>query len=401
MRISTQTMNSMAVNAMLDQQASLAKLQNQVASGKKVSTPADDPVAAVHILELERTQSESDQFGKNANIVQSRLNQEEQAMTDTGTIMQRVRELAVQAGNTATLSDSDRQSIATEIQARRQELVDIANRKDSNGEFLFAGFSTLTQPFANDAVGSVNYAGDRGARVIQVGPTQKIADSDSGYDVFMNLQQGNGTFVTGAASTNTGSGMIDLGTMVNRSAWVPGTYTLNFTTPTDWQVVDGATPSNVVASGTYTAGSAIAFNGVQVSVTGTPAAGDSFTVSPAGKQDIFTTLDNMVAALQKPSTGSAGSAQLAMSVAQSLQQLDQANDHFLSVRATVGSRLNTLDDASTARDNLNIDLQSSLSDLRDLDYAKALTQMTQQVVGLQAAQQSYSKISQLSLFNYL
>ena len=131
-----------SVNAMLTQQSALAKLQNQVALGLRVSSPADDPIAAVHILELQRAQSESEQFSKNSTLAQNRLNLEEQAMIDTGNVMTRVRELLVQAGNVGTLSNTDRESIATELAARLDELQDIANRQDGNGEYLFAGYAT-------------------------------------------------------------------------------------------------------------------------------------------------------------------------------------------------------------------------------------------------------------------
>jgi flagellar hook-associated protein 3 FlgL len=157
----------------------------------------------------------------------------------------------------------------------------------------------------------------------------------------------------------------------------------------------------VVTSGAYTAGSTIAFNGVQVAVSGVPAAGDSFAINQSGAEDVFTSLQKLVTALNKPSGAAATKAQLSTLLGGSLQQLDQVTDHMLGVRSQVGARLSTLDDATSSRDALSVELQSSISDLRDLDYAEALTKMNQQIVGLQAAQLSYSKISQLSLFNYL
>jgi flagellar hook-associated protein 3 FlgL len=399
MRISTQSFYGSALAAMLDQQAVLSRTQNQVATGKRVNTPADDPVAAVHILELERAQSESDQFAKNAEMARSRLNLEEQALADTGMLLQRVRELTLQSGNTATLSDADRLSVATELSVRRQELQDIANRKDGAGDYLFSGFASLTQPFSTSASGGISYAGDQGVRVLQVGPSQRVADGHSGFDVFMSVPEGNGTFVTAASATNTGSGVIDNGSVLNRAAWVPGDYTLTFTSATNWQVVDAS--NAVVTGGTYVSGSTIAFNGIQLSVSGNPAAGDSFSIDASGSQDIFATLDAVISALRTPATTPAGQARLQTSVSGSLQQLDQSMDHLLGIRAQVGSRLSLLDGAESARETLKVDIAGSLAGLKDLDYAEALTRMNQQLVGLQAAQQSYIKIAQLSLFNYL
>jgi len=401
MRMSTQAFYANSINGMLDQQAALSKIQNQMTTGKRVNTPADDPIASVHILELERAQAESGQFDKNSTLARNRLNLEEQSLADSGTAIQRVRELVLQASNTGTLSDSDRQSIATELSSRLQQLQDIANRKDSNGEYLFSGFSTRTQPFTPAAGGGVVYAGDQGNRLLQVGPTQRIADSHSGFDVFMDIPEGNGTFATAVTATNTGSGSISVGSVTNRAAWIPDNYTLTFTTATNWEVTDGAAPANGVSSGTYTPGASIAFNGVQVTVSGTPAAGDTFSIDQSDGQDIFTTIDGIIGALKQPLTDTAASAKLTSALGGSLQQLDQASDHLLSVRAEVGARLSSLDDGDSSRSAMGVDIASALSDLRDVDYAEAVTRMNQQLVGLQAAQLSYSKISQLSLFNYL
>jgi flagellar hook-associated protein 3 FlgL len=401
MRISTQAFYARSVSAMMDQQTALSKISNQVATGRRVNTPADDPIAAVHILELERAKAESEQYGKNSNIARSRLSLEEQSLANAGGVLVRVRELVVQASNIGTLNDSDRKSIAIELSGLLEQMQDIANRKDGGGEYLFSGFSTLTQPFAGAASGNVTYAGDQGSRLLQVGATQRVSDSHSGFDVFMNIPSGNGTFETAVNAANTGSGRISVGSVTNAAAWTPDNYTLTFTTATDWEVTDTATPANVVANGTYSSGGTIEFNGAQIVISGAPAAGDSFSVNQSRGEDIFTTLDGIVDALRQPATDATASAKLSSILGGSLQQIDQASDHFLSVRAQVGSRLSTLDAADSARENLKIDIDSSLSDLRDLDYAEATARMNQQLVGLQAAQLSYSKISQLSLFNYI
>jgi flagellar hook-associated protein 3 FlgL len=390
-----------SVNAMLDQQSALARLQNQVALGLRVSSPADDPIASVHILELQRAQSESEQFGKNSTLAQNRLSLEEQAMVDTGNVMTRVRELVIQAGNVGTLSNSDRESIATELAARLDELHDVANRQDGSGEYLFAGYSTKTKPFAGGEGSAISYIADQGNRQLQISSTQRVADSHNGFDVFMNIPEGNGTFATRVSSTNTGSGAIDIGSVVDRPSWVPDDYTITFTSATTYSVTDSATPANVVTTGNYTAGSPIQFNGVSVSVTGAPASGDTFSVERSQTKDIFATIGDVVAALRTPAGNATANAKLSSGLTGSLQQLDQASDHFLSIRAQVGVRLSTLDSVDASREATDIDLASSLSDLRDLDYAQALTKMNQQLVGLQAAQLSYTKISGLSLFNYL
>jgi flagellar hook-associated protein 3 FlgL len=399
MRISTASIYEMATQAILNQQAALAKTQNQIATGKRVQTPADDPVAAVQINELARSQAQYQQYDKNSTIVTTRLQLEEQALADANTVLQRARELVVQA-NTATLSNNDRTSIATELKSRTDELLAIANRKDSNGEYLFAGYATSTQPFARNAAGSVSFIGDSGARSLQVDAGLQVQDSDPGNKLFMNIPAGNGLFVTGATGTNTGSGIVDVGTITNRASWIPDTYKVTFTAPDTWQVTDGL-GNNVGAPGTYTSGGAIAFNGVQVSISGQPQAGDTFTVASAGTQDVFSTFDGIVAALQSGASNDALRAQLNTSLNGSLQQLDQASEQLLTVRSQVGARLSTLGDGDAARQNQITDLQAAAGQLGDLDYASAVSRMSQQYLGLQAAQQSFASIGKLSLFNYL
>lgn len=401
MRMSSLGFSMGSVSAMLEQQSTLAKLQNQVALGLRVASPADDPIAYVHILELQRAQSESEQFAKNSTLAKNRLSLEEQAFVDTSNVMTRVRELLVQAGNVGTLSDSDRRSIATELAARLDELQAIANRQDGNGEYLFAGYSTRTQPFSGGAGTPVSYLADQGARQVQISSTQRVADSHNGFEVFVNIAEGNGTFVTGASMSNAGSGAIDVGSVLDRASWLPDDYTITFTSPSAYSITDGATPANLVQTGTYTSGSAIQFNGVSVTVTGTPATGDTFSVSRSRSESIFETIGEVIDILDLPAGNATANAKLASALQGSLQQLDQATDHFLGIRAQVGVRLATLDSVDASREAIDIDIASSLSDLRDLDYAQALTKMNQQLAGLQAAQLSYTKISGLSLFNYL
>jgi flagellar hook-associated protein 3 FlgL len=402
MRLSTQAFYAGSLAAMQLQASELAKLQNQIATGRRVSTPADDPIASVHIMELERSQVESEQFGKNSALIQNRLKLEENALADAGTILARVRELVVQASNSATLTDADRRSIATELASRKAELQDLANRQDGNGEYLFSGFATTTKPFTT--VGNLDgvvYQGDQGSRRIQVSPTQFIADSHSGFSVFMNIPEANGVFATAVGPANAGSGTIGVGSVVDRNAWQPGTYTLTFTSPTDWVIRDAADPLTDLQTGTYTSGAAIDFNGVRFEISGEPATGDTFTIRESATKDIFSTLDDLIDALRLPRDSAADAARSTTVLESTLQQLDQASEHFLSIRAEIGARLSSLDAAEAAREARKVDIESALSELRDLDYAEAITKMNQRLIGLQAAQMSYTQISQLSLFNYL
>jgi flagellar hook-associated protein 3 FlgL len=363
-----------------------------------VNSPADDPVAAVHIMELDRSLQENDQYHANADMARNRLSLEEQALDDAGSLLQRVRELTVQ-GNNATIDATNRRTIATEIRGLLNDLMDMANRKDANGEFLFSGYSTLTQPFAQTATG-INYQGDQGSRQLAIGANQRVADNHSGAAVFMNIGEGNGTFVTGAGAANTGSAVIGGGSVTNLANWVPEDYTLRFTDAQGtYEIVDST--ATVVATGAYTTNSSIAFRGTSIPITGTPAANDTFTISRSRTEDIFTTLDSLATALETNAETPATKAIFNTTMATVLEQIDEAQDHFSTVRAQVGTRLSSLDNAVDALEGQKVEFQSMVSELRDLDYAEAITRMNQQLIGLQAAQASYSRIAQLSLFDYL
>jgi len=395
-RVSTAGMHDAAIRQILAQQAKLSYTQAQVASGKRVQTPADDPIAATQILDLTRARAQVEQYGKNSVSATNRLQMTEGALADVGNVLQRVRELAVQANN-ATNDSSALASVATELRSRVQELQDMSNRRDASGDYLFAGYSAHTTPFSRGP-GGVSYAGDQGARQVQIGPDQKVADSFSGFEVFMDVPESNGTFTT-ASGIHTGTGSIDAGQVTNPAAWVPGNYTLRFTTPGTWDVLDAS--NAVIASGAYQDGSTINFNGAQVTVTGTPAAGDTFQIAPAAKESIFKTLDDLISTLTTGTLDPSGRALLNTKVGASLAQLDQSLTHVVDLRAEVGARLSMIDAATQSRDSLDVDLQTSLSQMQDLDYAEAISRMNQQMVSLQSAQAAYTRIGKMSLFDYL
>lgn len=401
MRMSTAAMHANSINAILENQVKLAKTQNQVASGKKFQTASEDPIGATRVAGLQRKLADNAQYERNSNILESRLGYEEQTLADITSVLQSARDSALSGAN-ATLSQADRKTIANQVRQNLAALMDMANRQDANGEYLFAGTSTATKPFAQDASGVI-YQGDQTTRQIRISNTQSLADVHTGEDAFMGIAEGNGLFRTTVATTNSGNATIDLGTVQDRSAWVAGNYTLQFTSATDWQVVDGSTPTPaVIASGTgFTSGQSISFLGVSVAVTGAPAANDSFSITPAQNVDIFAMLDQLASTLES-NDGTAGSqANFTAQINASIANLDSALGRVGGVRSEVGTRLQAIDTAADFRDSEAVDLQSLISDLRDVDYASAVSQLNQQYTSLQAAQAAYSKISQLSLFDYL
>jgi len=399
-RISTAGMHAAALAALLDAQSNLARTQLQIARGTRLTSPADDPVAATRVQSLTRQIEAASQYARNSDAASNRLMAEEQALADLGSALDRVRELVLQANN-ATIDDDSRAMIRTEVAGRVQEMLDIANRRDAQGEYLFAGLATATRPFERSAAG-VTYRGDQGQRQQAVSATQRVADGDSGYAVFQQAPGGNGTFVTRPDAGNAGTGVIGAGSVVDPTAWTGGSYTIRFVAVDAWEVVDDtAAVPTVVAAGAYASGNAISFAGISIEVSGAPAAGDSFTLAAAAPVEMFAALDDLVEALGISTGTPAGRAQLNSRLGGSLAQVDQLLGHLQQLRAGVGVRLATVDGAVASQEAATLELESLRSSLRDLDYAEAISRLNQQYVTLQAAQQSLARVGQLSLFDYL
>ena len=382
---------------MLEQQSQLSTTQTQLGTGKRVVVPSDDPAAAVQILDLQKSLDITGRYQDNIGAARSSLDMEDKALQNGIDLVQRVRELMVQA-NSGVLSDQQRQGIAAEVSEHLASMLNIANSQDSNADYLFAGFTAAAKPFSQSTAG-FSYAGDQGQRLLQIGPQRQIAISDSGSEVFQAIRNGNGTFVTSYNAANTGTGVVDPGNVVDASAWVSDTYTINFLTPTTYEVRNSA--AALVTSGNYQADATIAFNGIQTAISGTPAAGDRFTIAPSTNQDVFTTLKNTIDALNQGTGTPVTKAQATNNLNQSMVALDRVLDKFTTLQAGVGARLNALDNAETANSEFVSNTQTALSGVQDLDYPEAISRFNRQLQALQAAQQTFTKVQNLSLFNYI
>jgi flagellar hook-associated protein 3 FlgL len=343
--------------------------------------------------------AQTQQYDTNANSAQTRLSTEDTTLSQVQTQLQSLRDLALEANN-STLSSQDRAAIATQATQIQNSLLALANTQDGNGEYLFGGFVTQTQPYSLSATGAT-YNGDQGQRQVQIAAGQTITDSDNGNAVFEQINTGNGTFAASAASSNTGTGVLGVSSVSNGAQYAAGNgiYAINFTAPGTYEVRDST--NALISTGSYTDGGTISFAGAQVTLSGQPATGDSFAVAPSGNQSLFTTVHNLVSALQPGATTSASTAQLNNSIASALNNIDRALEHMSDVRASVGGRLNSITTQQSVSGSQQIQLQANISTLQSLDYAGAITTLTQQNTTLSAALQAYSLTQGLSLFKYL
>ncbi|MBK7425048.1 MAG: flagellar hook-associated protein FlgL [Propionivibrio sp.] len=434
MRISTsQIYDAGALNIQRNQSA-LYKLQNQLSTGRRVLTPEDDPVAAAQALIVTQSLEVNAQQVENQGNAGSQLGLVDSQLSSLTDLLQNVRERVVQAGNTGTLNNSDRQTIATELESRLSEMLGIANSQNGSGDYLFSGYQGATRPFAINAAlpavppsstSPVGYFGDAGERLLQVSASRQIAVNVAGSDVFMNARTGNGTFVaqTGGnivapVGINKGSATIDAGSVLDQTKWQAAVNNPLAGQPVEIRFSPVAGVMNyglydpvggLSALQPFTPGQAIPLVtaggvdfGAQVVVQGQPADGDTFKIKPSSSQSLFQTMQNLIGILRS-TVGSASytTSEYANALGGQLTNLDQAFDNVSRVQATVGTRLRELDSLGDTSSDLDIQYQSSLSKLQDLDYAKAISDFTLQKTYLEAAQKSFVQISGLSLFNYL
>jgi flagellar hook-associated protein 3 FlgL len=402
MRISTNSLFDSAAARLGDMQTALQTTQQQISSGRRLLTPADDPVAAARALEVTQAQAINTQYASNRGVARDSLSLEESTLQSVTSLLQDVKTAVVNAGNGA-LDDTQRKYIAADLTTRFNELLSLANTKDSVGNYMFAGFQTGSQPYAATTTGAT-YSGDQGQRMLQVGQSRQMALNDSGDYVFDAPKTGNGTFETAAVAGNTGAGIISPGTVVDATALTGDNYSITFNVAggvTTYDVTDTTTGNPLSTGNAYTSGQAITFDGLQFDISGAPANGDAFTVAPSASQSVFTTLKNLISVLNTSGTGSTANANLTNGLNTANSNVDNALDNILQIRASIGSRLKELDSLDSSGDDRDQQYSQTLQTLTDLDYTKAITDLTKQQTILTAAQQSFVKITGLSLFNYL
>ncbi|NDZ15882.1 flagellar hook-associated protein 3 [Variovorax sp. WS11] len=403
MRIGTQSFYNQSMNGIGSQQQQLFRIQQKLSAGTKFLTPADDPVAAARALGVSDTLAQSSQYATSRDRATLSLSREEDALKSATDILQNVKTLVVQAGN-GTLSDADRASLATAIQSNIDQLVNVANADDGNGQFLFAGFKSASPPFVGQTGGGVQYMGDQGQRLIQIDVSRQMAITDDGRSVFQSVQ-GSAGYVTSASAANTGSGVFGAVGVTDATAPLYGKdFSISFTGG-NYTVTTNDTPPVVAATGAFTAGTPISFGGVQISMSGTPADGDTFQVATARNAgtDIFAALGDVVSALRQPVSGGGAGAQAALQNALSTAnvKITNAHDNVLTVRSSVGSRMNEIDALDAAGDSRDLIDKAYLSDLQDLDPAAAISEFLQRQTSLQATQQTFARLHGIALFNYL
>ncbi|NYT35518.1 flagellar hook-associated protein 3 [Allopusillimonas soli] len=408
MRISTTQFYQTGLYAIGAQQTDLMHIYQQLGSGKRILAPSDDPLAAAQAINISQSQALNQRYAENRAVAMRSLGQEENTLYSVTNLLQDVKTRLIEAGN-GTLSDQDRATLADVLANARESLLNLANATDGNGQYLFSGSRGNVAPFQDSGSG-ITYQGDLAQRNIQADQTSLIAGGDTGADVFKRAAPGTRSYLTSADPGNAGTGLLGKPDITDPDLASAGTaYTLTITGSGTYQVQYLDDEGTLVAeTGSYTAGrdNILALpGGVQVQLSGEPENGDSFQITPtygdqAGSFNIFNTLDQLVQSLASPiGADDAAQAGFRNMLAGAIQRIDIHYDNVLTVRASVGARMTTLEAMDANGDQRGLDYSTHLSELEDLDYYTASTQLQLRLSALQAASLAFQKIQSTNLFS--
>lgn len=409
MRISTANQYDATIDNLQKRQSDLSDLQTRLTSGKRVLKASDDPAAAARAERALATELRSTTSQRSAEASRVLVSQTESALGDAQELLQQVREAMVGAGN-ATYTDAERAIQADKIKGLRDALLAIANRSDGSGSFLFGGQGSNQPPFIDgSAPAGVQFSGISGQTLTDADTVLPL--SADGPGAWLTARTGNGVFLTrstGNSITNqpVAGATIDVGSVNDPSALFPVSdtgYRVRFTSATDYTIESFplATPNVVTtqSTGTYQDGRAIALNGMSFAISGTPANGDQFELTPSTPSlSVFNVLDNAVAGLRTPlRTG----AQVAQASSDNLRDIDASMGTLRTARSSAGEVLNRIDTAFDRLATQKLNAQTDRSNAEDLDLVDALSEFQNKQTGYDVALKSYSMVQKMSLFQYL
>lgn len=423
MRISTNLYFQTGLNSIGRQQNQLMEIFQQIGSGKRSLTPADDPLAAAQSITLAQAQSMNKRFAENRHVATRMLGEEENILNSLTSQVRDVKTRLVEVGN-GTLSDADRATLANVLRDSMESLLGLANSKDASGQYLFSGSQGNVAPYVYDGT-SVTYHGDQVERLVQVDQTRQLPTSNHGVDVFSRVTPGANSFITSAASSNGGTGIIAQPSIVNpKAAQNMVSFEVHFIDENTYEVeasyleADGSITTEMSPPQAYTVNekgetiinlpAGTGDSGISIFFGGKPAAGDTFNVErasatargdyPQTDVNLFNTLSDLINVLEQPSSGDpVAQAALRNQLNGAMQRLDINYDNILTVRASVGGRMNEI---SALNDNGTLQalhLSKELIRIEDLDYYTASSQLEQRSAALEAAVLAFKKIQGASL----
>ena len=425
MQISSKLFNQQQLKQFSSTTEELQDLQNKIATGENILRASDDPVGSVELSGLNVVKKQIEQYERNVNSANDRLSLIDKNLENLSNVFIRVQELIIQASSDV-LGASDREAIAIEVDQMKEEILSLANAQDSNGSFLFSGYKTNTIPFEKDLTGKINYKGDRGIASLSISESRVMETTLDGGTLFQAVKGPSGENVSIfqmlediSYSIRTASGGVDSVksrgvaelTFENEN---PGTWTFDLTgnlgTATITAEITGEDPAEFVRQinlGNTGVVATIMDDGKTIKLTDSVNGPmeiknlsvygiDTAQKDPSSFFNVQPTdgIGNNIGGVQKLYDND----QLP---SKQLDNVASTQVHIANNRGEIGARTNSLERQVELLANRRLGVEKDVSDLKDADLAALVTNLQSMLTSMQASQQSFVKISQLNLFDYL
>jgi flagellar hook-associated protein 3 FlgL len=407
MRISTAQLYNRSIQAVLDNQGTLSDIQTQLSSGKKLLRPSDDPVGTSQLIRLTEDIDLLAQYNKNNNLLTNSLEQEETVISSINISANRARVLMIQSGN-GIIGPDDRNAIAIEMEQIRDQVFDLMNSRNSAGEYIFAGFQSASPAFSFDASASgnkYNFDGDQGENKIKVSDTITLQVNNSGMDVFEDVLSRFKANITGSVgATNAQLNVqaqpaFDKFHTDNYDAVTPvnNDFRVTLLSGTQAQIINVGTGA-ILDTVDFSSGEAFLFKGLEIEITGTTGDTVDFQLEPPEKKNIAETLNDFINALydQNISDGDFDEA-----LSDAVIGIDNSLTTMGNAISAIGGRMNVADSVLASNLDLEIANKSARSNIEEVDYAEAVSELSRQETALQAAQATFSLVTGTTLFDYI
>ena len=402
MRVSTAQFYHQSSLQMSNKSSDVNEQMSHLSSGKRVHTAKDDAVQFSTLAAYKDGLANIEKYSRNITMAESNNSLQEVVFADAESILDNIKQDMLLANN-GRMSNEDLQALADQVRNSFDQLLDLANTQDERGEYIFSGYQTEQKPFSQQVDDSVLYNGDTGVNELQVAKNIKVATNQTGDAAFLKVDNAIGDF-SASYIANTSGVAVESANVTDRNTYntsaTPHDYTFTFgPLATDLNVVDSG-GANVYSTAAYVAGQSITFDGVDVTLSGNPLPGDTFTISEEEEISIFSTINDAISWMEQ---GVVPTSQEQHQVDYNtiLDQLNSSINHISSRRADSGIRLQVLESQRNRHLDAELNIATSKSTIEDLDFAKAIAEFEQSKVALQASQQAFSKVQNLSLFNYI
>lgn len=380
----------------------LGKLQAQVESGKKIQHSSEDPVLGSAIKAAGTYIERLKNYSNNGVMIENHDTFFKSSSNNAVSLIAKIQE-TMKKVQTGTISNTDRMIYSKSLQENLNQLMGLANTRDSDGQYIYSGNNPTIPPYSL-INGKYIYQGGQDPLMVNIKPGTSTLFNDVGNQVFDGISSGNGSFTARAGSSNTGIAFTSPGSVVDNVNYVPDDYTITFVTNNAgelaYQIVGAnsgqvlpkpplVTPTDAPA---YQSNTDIIFNGLSININGDAKAGDVFEIQPSTKGNIFDTIQNVINTLQQPVTN-VGNYNQVMSQADA--SLTQAFKHLNTYNVETGAR--SANNNAKIQNTKDVILQqtTALNALDNADYPEVLSAFYQQSLALQVTQESYIKLQDI------